>query len=528
MTPLHQPTQRRLQKIPQVSSIWEGDRRPCFWASALPSRKTDEDYIIWADGSEGVVRAIEVVPPVMGLEAIVRTLLRAMEAPMSPLSPARPQKIVVRDREIQFFLRGVLQDLDIAVEYAVSLPLIEELFNDFEEDNQPPLSLSPPYDQLLKQITTQIWDLAPWEILGDHNILTIELNQWGTECLYVCVLGQLDQEYGILLYRNLESLLHFRKVVQDSSPETLEKAFLEQDCWFLTYELEEDELTASEFNPDISWGSIHPYEGVRVCLDEEEALTLYVALKSFYYFVEDVADELELNLGSVIQKSYGMTLPSFVSLPPHLQVNVSTAPDLDASLLKLTAQTAGENLTSFPGHTIQDDLIPENALISFGVLPREWQQEFSQYPRKYHHAQGDITTNEEFPVILIQTSRPKAQKLIKNLQQAQGVMSICFTLGEDPLTQEIYNLGILQMGNQELQLFGEFPTDDPHQQQIRQRWEDRTQKAHGCCGLVIASGVTGLARGKPTLKEMIALFEAKVVAPDTLGLGLLQLTPVIR
>ncbi len=59
----------------------------------------------------------------IGPEAIVRTLMRAMEHPHSPAKPARPQRIVVRDREIQFYLRGVLQDLDIAIDYAPELPV---------------------------------------------------------------------------------------------------------------------------------------------------------------------------------------------------------------------------------------------------------------------------------------------------------------------------------------------------------------------------------------------------------------------
>ena len=39
----------------------------------------------------------------------------------------------MRDREIQFFLRGVLQDLDINIEYSRQLPLIDRLFDSFSE-----------------------------------------------------------------------------------------------------------------------------------------------------------------------------------------------------------------------------------------------------------------------------------------------------------------------------------------------------------------------------------------------------------
>lgn len=120
MTSFNRSTSRRLQKLIQIPSVWEGDRRPM----SSPSRDDSEgkgECILWVDGSQGIVRGMDVVDPDTGPEAIVRTLMRAMEHPHSPAKPARPQRIVVRDREIQFYLRGVLQDLDIAIDYAPEL-----------------------------------------------------------------------------------------------------------------------------------------------------------------------------------------------------------------------------------------------------------------------------------------------------------------------------------------------------------------------------------------------------------------------
>ena len=105
MTTLPPTTRSRLQKIPLATVVWEGDRRP-LGKMALHidgMRDADEECIIWIDGSEGAVRAMDVVAEDMGMEAVVRTLLRAIESPHHPAQPNRPQKIVVRDREIQFF-----------------------------------------------------------------------------------------------------------------------------------------------------------------------------------------------------------------------------------------------------------------------------------------------------------------------------------------------------------------------------------------------------------------------------------------
>lgn len=135
MSALNRNTYRRLKKLPQIPSVWEGDRRPLLALpdSSEPESEGNRECILWVDGSEGVVRAMDVVSSEMGPEAVVRALLRAMEHPQSPAKAARPSKIVVRDREIQFYLRGVLQELDIAIDYFSTLPLIDELFRGFEE-----------------------------------------------------------------------------------------------------------------------------------------------------------------------------------------------------------------------------------------------------------------------------------------------------------------------------------------------------------------------------------------------------------
>jgi len=53
--------------------------------------------------------------------------------------------------------------------------------------------------------------------------------------------------------------------------ERLEKAFLSQDCWFLSYELADDDEDDDEDDYDLAsaapsqihpvFGSVHPYEG---------------------------------------------------------------------------------------------------------------------------------------------------------------------------------------------------------------------------------------------------------------------------
>lgn len=172
MNALPNTTKSRLKKIPQTATVWEGDRRSLgSVASFIDSDLGAEgECIMWVDGSEGAVRAMEMVSSDLGPEAVVRTLLRAIESPHHPAQPSRPQKIVVRDRQLQFFLRGALQGLEIKIEYASDLPLIDELFRGFETmgNNRTP-TLPSKYENLLEKTAEKIWQNAPWNILADSH-----------------------------------------------------------------------------------------------------------------------------------------------------------------------------------------------------------------------------------------------------------------------------------------------------------------------------------------------------------------------
>jgi hypothetical protein len=124
---LPQTTKNRLQRLPQNSNIWEGDRMPLVEIiDHIDSEIAEEsDCIIWLDSSEGEVRSMDIVRSIMGKEAMIRALLKAMENPQNSLQPYRPQKIMVKDRELQFLLRGVLQDLNITVMYQTDLPFMD-------------------------------------------------------------------------------------------------------------------------------------------------------------------------------------------------------------------------------------------------------------------------------------------------------------------------------------------------------------------------------------------------------------------
>ncbi|WGV26968.1 DUF6930 domain-containing protein [Halotia branconii] len=544
MTSFNRSTSRRLKKLTQIPSVWEGDRRPMSSSQTLHSDlEAKGECILWVDGSQGIVRGMDVVAPETGPEAIVRTLMRAMEHPHSPAKPARPQKIVVKDREIQFYLRGVLQDLDIVIDYAPELPLIDELFRGFAEilDSQIP-DLPPQYAQVLQDKAFAIWQAAPWEFLEEHQILSIEINKWDVSTLYASVMGMLGMEHGILFYRSEDSLKRFRAAVlqDDESQERLEEAFLKQDCLFLTFEhaddADEDEdetndladLPLAEIEP--TFGNIHPLEGLRSVLYDEEALVVFVALESLCRFIRDHRRQLYKEAFPSLSRRYRISSPELHEVTKSVSVTVSTMPQLAAELEEMAGfgiqePEFGEDV-SLTFRSLRDDLIPEDSFLSLGVVT--WEMLESLRKGISSHQVCEIKqAGDGLPVILIQTSRPKAKTVIENIQAAGGLKAICFNPGANPFDGDRYDLGLLQTQNDELFLFGEFLDDDPIHIEARKKWNRRCKNTKGYCGLIIAKGLTGASRGNPQPRDMMALFETRSLSPKDLGIGTLQLMPQI-
>lgn len=547
MTRLNRITLDRLKRLPRVASVWEGDRRSVGSLmdeeQGLRSRETEHsDCILWVDSSHGAVRGLTIVPTSSGYEPVVRTLLQAIEAPQGNLSPARPQKIVVSDREIQFYLRGALQGLDIAIDYAPELPLIDELFNALQQSAEmTEAELPPRYAEAMIDKAMEIWELAPWHSLNEQQVLAVELNAWDIETLYVSMLGMGGVEYGLLMYRSLDSLKQFRQrvLMGQQSPKQMQEAFLEQDCLFLNFELFDDEPLPDAPQP-VSWlaaapeavqpdfGSIHPLEGMRSQLADEEGATFLVAMEAIQRFVTRYRAQLEKPPLKDLQGNYKIPNPEKNSRSATLKVTVKTLPEVTAELAAETDQAMADSplglLPDFP--VLRDDYVPEGAIIILTQFQRQVLNTLRLDPAIAF--QGQATPNGTadalaLPVVLIQTSRPKAKKLIQQLQQAQGVKAVCFNPGNDPYSGDAFELGLMQTGDGELHLFAEYETNGSTDRHLLERWHTWQRDCDGACAVIIASGITGSSKGKPGMKDIVGIFEAHCRTPQDLHLPPLML-----
>ena len=537
MTAISLSTQRRLQQLPQLPNVWEGDRR--YVAQLVETAELEDnerrELIVWVDGVECIVRSMEVVNSTMGTEAIVRALIKAMEAPQPPSQPARPQKIIVRDRQLQFYLRGVLQDLEIVVDYVPELPVVDELFNRFTElADTRTTKLPRKYQDLLDTTAKEIWDLAPWELLADYEAISIELNQWDINKFYVSVMGMLGMEYGVLLYRSVESLRRFRAMaLNDDETIQMESAFLSQDCIFVTFDALAEPFSrriAPEPGGDLgnlsseaiepNFGNIHPMEGMRPFLYEEEAIATIVALVALKGFVTAFRQQLQADDLPSLTKSIQVTMPDTNQIG---EIEVETLPDLSEELLKMHLAISEDNEFEPLELQIREDLIPNHSFISLGMMP--WDRvDTIRLSASYHQTSEVQPAGEGLPIILIQTTRPKAREIIERIKRAGGLQGICFNPGEDPVAGSSFDLGILQLADGEMQLFGEFYNESAVHIEARKKWNQRSKSTKGFCGLLVAQGLTGKARGNPGVRDTIAFLEAKSLSNDDLGLGTLQLT----
>jgi hypothetical protein len=343
-------------------------------------------------------------------------------------------------------------------------------------------------------------------------------------------------EFGILLYRSLDSLKRFRTAaMEEKSTAQLEQAFLNQDCWFLNFEVdreeeeeeEEDWLDSEATDIIPCFGSLHPYEGMRPFLEEEDAKIVYIALEALLCFVKQYAQELEPEQLPKISDRYVISLPATAKGSETVSVQIATLPELTQELLALDDGSDLEAMSDSQEIelAIEEDLIPDGSLVTLGNVSWKILEQLKKQRKTYYQSLNLSPKGANLPAIVIQTSRPKAMTIIETIQRAGGLKAVCFNPGNDPFTGETYDLGMLQTGDGKLHVFAEYPHDRPQHVQALKRWHRHCHQAKGYCGLIIAMGATGTARGNPQPRDMLALFEVKAVNGEELGMGVLQLLP---
>ncbi|NJM95984.1 MAG: hypothetical protein HC800_01095 [Phormidesmis sp. RL_2_1] len=449
-----------------------------------------------------------------------------------------------------------MQDLDIPVEYTPVLPVIDEVFEKLQSPEILDPKLPAAFEKALLEKAALLWEDAPWQHLSEQEILAIELNRWEIETLYLSVLGLAGLEYGLLFYRDLESLQQFRHKLLNSQDfsDDMQQAFLEQNCLFINFNPAEDVIamplegkaaivdnTAVEYE----FGSLHPLEGLRSQLAEEEAASLVVVLEALHRFFKkhDLStDKFALKPAS---SRFRIPNPAKASLhtspleidpgPDKIAVKVSDGACVSATFLAETFDAdidysaASDGKTAFNTAPLISDSVPDGSFIMLGNHTDKKLAPLRDNPRIYyqsfiHPPQKRPTAKASWPILTIQTSRPKAQKLLAQLRREGGIRAICFNPGTDPLSGQFFQVGLLETELGHLHLFNEYELNNPIDGHSLEKWAEGTAQNDGCCGCIIATGATGIHQGRPTIKEIVGFFELQAKQPDELGLAPLMMS----
>ncbi|MBE9223491.1 hypothetical protein IQ215_12365 [Cyanobacterium stanieri LEGE 03274] len=544
MSSLPITTKHRITRIPQIPHVWEGDIFPIgeMLDNLEPELKDKGQCIVWVDGSEGFVRTMDVVRGDTGPEAMVRSLLKAIEKPQSPAQPARPHKVVVRDRELQFFLRGALQGLDIDVDYRGELPLLDELWRNLQAATPKTIGNIAPerLDILEERAIALIWEQAPWAVLAEYNLIEIQIDAYNVESLYACVMGMMGQEFGVIFYRSLESMKKFRLMAREIQDDTMEdadieRAFLQQDCWFVNFSLDEE----SEFDDDdeeaiwhqlllsalenevpiqVIFGSIHPYEGIRPLVDKEELDPLYLAMEAFGKFIKKNKSSLEKNPTQTLHNKYSVKLP-WGNHKPH-QVTVKTMPGVTEELEALEEDLREDLEDDEHGEIISNELFPDGCIVSFASLSENILDSLEDKPSVWVDREGIVFggKKDSIPVIIIQTTRPKGKLIVQELIQQQGIEHLFFTSGEDPYFGEVFQLPMIKTHAGINHVIAEIEEEGSSFTNIVKKWSQKTKIWQGRCAVAIAMGSTGVNKGKPKQSHILGFFATDLVSKEKAGL----------
>ncbi|MFN4067130.1 MAG: DUF6930 domain-containing protein [Thermosynechococcus sp.] len=505
-------TIRRLLNVPQVAAIWVGGGR------SLDSKNDEVFCAAWLDPKDQGVRSMEVgqFPPTP--EHLTRLLVQAIEYPRHPQAqPCRPYTIIVDDRELQFFLRGVVAPLDIQVEYQAHIPLLDEFFEfiaaEVTSDDEDIEVLPPEYISVYKQKIREFGQLDIWRRLDSLTPLKLHCDAWDSPTLFAVLVNPQSEDgaFGLMLYRGEEALRNFWQQIDQEYPyidedddEHLEETVLRNDCLFLNFaQVDEEDLGR---NPSfvlkgqlysIEPGVIHPLEGMRPFYAPEEAEMVYVAIEALIKFWKKTKKQFDHEECPELDLRFKIPSPRHSAL--HYQVQVATVPEMMAEINGDLEE--GESQHQIP---IDTEAIPRDTYILFKLFPPKELQEL-QAAVSYHQ-RGEIPEAfEGYPVLTIQTKKAAAEALAAKIAEEGGIHHLTVFPLSGP--EQIVML-LAQTNANHLWLLDTF---DPESGPLLLNWIKEVNELEGACGLAVAYGMTGKTRMQPTLKQIVGLFETSLV-----------------
>jgi hypothetical protein len=185
---------------------------PFYVAEDKPFRP---EMILWVELPEGLVPFAKMIDPAGPPVSLSEALVEAMESPMVG-PPRRPSRIRVADRRQAAEIEDAAGGIEIVV---APTPEVDQVLRDmaesFADEEGEDLSyfeggrVSPEVVQDLFKAAKVLFQVAPWNLGGDMEILRLDIPRFGVEGACVSIIGSLGESLGFVLFPSLEAYEHF-------------------------------------------------------------------------------------------------------------------------------------------------------------------------------------------------------------------------------------------------------------------------------------------------------------------------------
>ncbi len=296
----------KLKQIPQEQTVWEVVKLPASRIMKTPPNDvTQADVIIWGDLNGESIRNMQFVGQEQN-EDVASSLATAIMGINKSISPARPQKVLVRDKRLLFYCRGMLRSLNIECEFAGGRSIFDRIIKELGQE----LSQFEPLSDLdfapLEDTSRILWQMAPWKYICETEVVKIEFQDRPDMKLYaVTVGGGIGVHLGVLFFRDREKI---RRLFHSEKSMTVEEQAANfENCYSVTFDVDpaDDSAGASatadlDEMPHLSIAVVDNNVDLRPLQDKPEFHLVHAALKSYLQFVQKYREGFERS-GSVPQ-----------------------------------------------------------------------------------------------------------------------------------------------------------------------------------------------------------------------------------
>lgn len=494
-SPLLPSTLRRLQNLPQNPAIWEFVRHPA--PTNLQFNGSDgrnQDLVLIGDATDHILRGFESIDQVSGDEAIVRALIKAMERPELPLKAGRPAKVVCPERKVQMYLRGVLQGLGITFDFSPHMTVVQDFLEELERATPPPARVPSKWEVHLGALIHTLWQTAPWEDLEETQIVKLDLNRFGVESLWACTLGHSALDPALLLFRSLDSLKELIKKWRELPNRPLEQ-FLDLDCLGIVFP--DGFASGTDETPQGLIASIHPFEGFRDFVDDEESRILWVAASAYLEFMIQFSAGLADGKTPLEFTTQTLTLPGS-TWGGEVTVTACTVPEITMELNVMRDETAPHLTTTFSSDCV--NLAAKESNLLMGSVPRQFVDILESLEDRTIDV---VSSNGGIPFVAIRTGAADAAQIAKGLEDFPGPFDMAIVDGLDHAQDHVANLLVAVEGLNPPLVLWQGPSGLPNPSSIT-AWNNEVNLTAGQCILLVTKGDPHKAQSSINPRDVIA------------------------